>query len=170
MSTATKMPEEDEMAVTSEQVREVLEREEPDYEAAAQLGSDALPHLQRFVESGDPNLAPKAAYLAGRIGDSQASPILELAATSDDPGTRVAAATRVRYLPDEQADNVLLPLLDDDVTAVRKEALKAVPTTPSQDLADKIEVLREYESEPALRELAAEVFDRTSGQGEAPTP
>jgi hypothetical protein len=64
----------------------------------------------------------------------------------------------------------LLPLLDDDEPAVVKEALKAVPTTPSQDLADKIEVLREYESEPALRELAAEVFDRTSGQGEAPTP
>jgi len=64
----------------------------------------------------------------------------------------------------------LLPLLDDDEPAVVKEALKAVPTTPSRDLADKIEVLREYESEPALRELAAEVFDRTSGQGEAPTP
>jgi HEAT repeat protein len=164
------MPEEDEMAVTSEQVRKVLDLDEPDYEAAAQLGSDALPHLQRFVESGDPNLAPKAAYLAGRIGDSQASPILEMAANSADPGIRVAAATGVRYLPDEQADNVLLPLLDDAVAAVRKEALKAVPTDPSQELADKVEVLQEYESVQAVRELAAEVFNRTSGQGGAPTP
>ena len=158
------------MAVTNEQVRAELVKDEPNYEAAAQLGTDALPHLQRFVESGDPNLAPKAAYLAGRIGDSQASPILEMAANSADPGIRVAAATGVRYLPDEQADNVLLPLLDDDEPVVRKKALEAVPTTLSQDLADKVEVLQEYDSEQALRELAAEVFDRTSGQGGASTP
>jgi HEAT repeat protein len=148
------MPEEDEMAVTSEQVRAELVKDEPNYEAAAQLGTDALPHLQRFVESGDPNLAPKAAYLAGRIGVSQASPILELAATSDDAGIRVAAAAGVRYLPDEQADNVLLPLLDDDEPVVRKKALEAVPTTLSQDLADKVEVLQEYDSEQALRKCS----------------
>jgi HEAT repeat protein len=165
------MPEEDEMAVTSEQVREWIDPDEPDYvQAAAQLGSDALPHLQRFVESGDPNLAPKAAYLAGRIGDSQAATILEQAATSADAGTRAAAAARVRYLPDEQADNVLLPLFDDAVAAVRNEVLKAVPTDPSRELADKVEVLQEYDSVQAVRELAAEVFDRTSGQGGAPTP
>jgi hypothetical protein len=158
------------MAVTSEQVRGVLDLDEPDYKAAAQLGSDALPHLQRFVESGDPNLASKAAYLAGRIGDPQAAPILELAATSDDPGIRVAAAAGVRYLPDDQADTVLLTLGDDDDPGVRKTALKAVPTTPSQDLAGKVEVLREHEREPAVRKLAAEVFDRTSGQGGTPAP
>ena len=80
------------MAVTSEQVRAVLDRDEPDYEEAARLGPDALPFLQRFVESGDPSLAPKAAYLAGRIGDPQAAPILELAAASADSSVRAAAA------------------------------------------------------------------------------
>jgi HEAT repeat protein len=158
------------MAVTSEQVRAVLDMDEPDYEAAAQLGPDALPHLQRFVESGDPNRASKAAYLAGRIGDPQAAPILELAATSDDPVIRVGAAAGARHLADEQADTVLLTLVDDDDPGVRKTALKAVPASPSQDLMAKVEVLREHESEPAVRQLAAEVFDRTSGQGREPTP
>jgi len=153
------------MAVTSEQVRSALDPEEPDYEAAAELGPDALPHLQRFVEGPDPSLASKAAYLAGRIGDAEAAPILELAAVSDDPVIRVAAAAGARHLPDEQVDTVLLPLVDDDDPGVRKTALKAVPASPSQDLAAKVEVLREHESDPVVRELAAEVYDRTSGGG-----
>jgi len=156
------------MAVTSEQVRAVLDLDEPDYEAAAQLGPDALPHLQRFVEGGDPNLAPKAAYLAGRIGAPQAAPILDLAAVSDDPVIPVAAASGARHLPDEQTDALLLTLVDDDDPAVRKTALKAVPVSPSQDLAAKVEVLREHESEPAVRELATEVYERMSGGGSAP--
>jgi HEAT repeat protein len=153
------------MAVTSEEVRAALDPEEPDYEAAAQLGPDALPHLQRFVEGPDPNLASKAAYLAGRIGDPQAAPVLELAATSDDPAIRAAAAAGVGHLPDEQADAVLQTLLDDDEPGVRKTALKAVPASPSEELAAKVEVLREHEPEPAVRELAAEVSDRTTGGG-----
>ena len=156
------------MAVTSEQVRSALDPEEPDYETAAELGPDALPHLQRFVEGPDPNLASKAAYLAGRIGDPQAAPILEVAATSDDPAIRAAAAGGVRHLPDEQADAVLQTLLDDDEPGVRKTALKAVPASPSEDLAAKVEVLREHEPEPAVRDLAAEVVDRTTGGGRAP--
>ncbi len=151
------------MAVTSEEVRAVLELDEPDYEAAADLGPEALPHLQRFVEGPDPSLGSKAAYLAGRIGDPQAAPILELAAASDDPVVRVAAAGGVAHLPDEQADSVLLTLVDDDEPGVRKTALKAVPESPSQELAAKVEILRDHESEPAVRELAAEVSERTSG-------
>src|SRR5262245_13357106 len=102
------------MAVTSEQVRAVLDRDEPDYEEAAKLGPEALPHLQRFVESGDSNLASKAAYLAGRIGDPEAVPILELAAASDDAVIRAGAAAGVRHLPGEEVDDILLTLVDDD--------------------------------------------------------
>jgi HEAT repeat protein len=156
------------LAVTSEQVRAALDPEEPDYEAAAGLGPDALPHLQRFVEGPDPNLASKAAYLAGRIGDPKAGPILEQAATSDDPAIRAAAAGGVGHLPDEQAEAVVLTLVDDDDPGVRKTALKAVPASPSEDLAAKVEVLREHEPEPAVREVAAEVADRTTGGGRAP--
>ena len=84
------------MPVTNEQVRAILDLDEPDYEAASQLGPEALPILQRFVESGDPNRAAKAAYLAGRIGDPSAAPILEFAATSPEAGVRAAAASGAR--------------------------------------------------------------------------
>jgi HEAT repeat protein len=158
------------MAVTSEEVRAALDPEEPDYEAAAGLGPDALPHLQGFVEGPDPNLASKAAYLAGRIGDPQAAPILEQAATSDDPAIRAATAAGARHLPDEQAEAVVLTLVDDDDPGVRKTALKAVPASPSEELAAKVEVLREHEPEPAVREVAAEVAERTTGGGRTPPP
>jgi len=151
------------MAVTSDEVRAVLDRDEPDYEqAAASLGPDALPALQRFVEGGDPNLASKAAYLAGRIGDARAAPILELAAGSPDPAVRAAAAAGAQHLGAE-AEAVLVILVDDDNPAVRKTALKAVPARPSENLIAKLRVLREVEPEPMVREIAATTFDRVSG-------
>lgn len=146
------------MAVTSEEVRAALDRE--DYESAAKLGPEALPHLRRFVESGDPSRAPKAAYLAGLIGDADATPILELAAESSDPSLRAAAAGGAVHLPDEKSDRLAQLLVDDDDPGVRKLALQAVPAKPSGDLAAKLEVLQEHEPEPAVRELAAEIYGR----------
>lgn len=152
------------MAVTNEQVRAVLDRDEPDYEEAAnQLGPEALPLLQRFVEAGDPNLAAKAAYLAGRIGDPAAAPILELAASSADPGVRAAAASGAQHIG-MATEPVLLTLLDDDDPAVRKTALKAIQPQPSEDLLAKLQVLQEVEPEPMIREIAAEVFHNVSGE------
>jgi HEAT repeat protein len=150
------------VAVTNEQVRAVLDPDEPDYEAAAQLGPDALPLLQRFVAGSDPNLAAKAAYLAGRIGDPAAAPILELAAGSAEPGVRAAAASGAQYIG-TAAESVLLTLLDDDDPAVRKVAIKATPAQPSENLLAKLQVLREAEPESMVRRIAAETVDRVSG-------
>jgi HEAT repeat protein len=114
------------------------------------------------VEGGDPNLAAKAAYLAGRIGDPEATPILELAANSIEPGVRAAAASGAKHIG-RAAESVLLTLLDDDDPAVRKTTLRATPRQPSEALMNKIQALRDFESEPAIRDVAAEVFDNVSG-------
>lgn len=152
------------MAVTSQQVREVLDRDEPDYEKAAeQLGPEALPILRKFVEGGDPSLAPKAVYLAGLIGDADAQPILELAAGSDDPSMRAAAAHGARHLRQEQAEEVLLTLLDDDDAAVRKTAVRAVPRGASEAVRKKLKVLRDVEPEPMVRDMAATALDDEEG-------
>ena len=55
------------MPVTMKQVRAALDPEEPDYEKAAKLGPEALPHLEKLISRKDPNLASKAASLAGMI-------------------------------------------------------------------------------------------------------
>ncbi len=152
------------MAVTNEQVRAILDLDEPDYDAAAaKLGSEALPILQRFVEGGDANRTAKAAYLAGRIGDPAAAEILEFAATSAEPGVRAAAASGARHLG-AAAEPVLLALVDDDNPAVRKTALNAVPARPGEELLAKLTVLRDAEPEPMVRALAARILDKVTGE------
>lgn len=149
------------MPVTNEQVRAVLDRDEPDYDAAAaELGPEALPILQRFVEGGDPNPASKAAYLAGRIGDPEAAPILELAAGSPDPGVRAAAAAGAQHLG-TAAEQVLVALVDDDDPAVRKTAVKSAPPQPGEELLAKLRVLQEVEPESMVRDMAAGIVNRS---------
>lgn len=149
------------MAVTNEEVRALLDRDEPDYEKAAQLGPDAVPLLQRFVESGDPSRAPKAAYLAGRIGGPAAAEVLKLAAESADSSLRAAAAHGARHLKADEAEAVLTTLLDDDDPAVRKTAIQAVSSVPSPALRAKLEILRNAEPEEMVREVAKSVLEKT---------
>jgi hypothetical protein len=57
------------MVITMEQILSIINSTEPDYEEGSKLGSDAVIHLQTLINSGDPKLASKAAYLASFIDD-----------------------------------------------------------------------------------------------------
>jgi HEAT repeat protein len=122
------------MAVSMEDVRAELDPEEPDYERAAQLGEDAVPHLLVLVEGEDVMLASKAAYLAGLIGGQMASDVVIAAAHSNDAAVRVAAASSTQHLSDEAAEAVLVDLVVDRDPGVRKVAHRAVPARPSTRL------------------------------------
>ncbi len=87
------------MAVSMEDVRRVLDPEEPDYEAAAQLGPGAVPHMATLVTGDDPMLASKATYAASLLEDGAGQEIVRIAAESTDPVVRVAAAAAARNLP-----------------------------------------------------------------------
>jgi HEAT repeat protein len=122
------------MAVSMEDVRAALDPEEPDYERAARLGEDAIPHLRVLVDGEDPMLASKAAYLAGLIGGDEAGQVVLAAAHSDDAAVRVAAASSTTRLSDEATEAVLVDLVIDSDPGVRKIAHRAVPTEPSTRL------------------------------------
>jgi HEAT repeat protein len=108
-----------------EQVLNHLDREEPDYAQAAQLGPEALPLLAELVQGDDEARATKAASLAGAIQSRESADVLEMAARDDRPGVRVAAAAATERLPGPEADRVLAVLLDDHDAGVRKMALRA---------------------------------------------
>ncbi|MEJ7683424.1 MAG: hypothetical protein WKG06_37315 [Segetibacter sp.] len=59
-----------------EQVINQLDREEPNYSQAAQLGTEALPHLITLIQGENLGFAAKAAYLAGIINAGQSSDVL----------------------------------------------------------------------------------------------
>jgi HEAT repeat protein len=152
------------MAVTMEQVRAALDPDEPDYERAAELGTEALPHLRELVVSAEPMLASKATYLAGRISADESIEILREAGRSDDPVLRVAAAGAARELPGETKDGILIELLNDDDRGVRSVALKSVGPEPSKDLRTRIEELSEADRDPRIRDASAAILRRTTRQ------
>lgn len=139
------------MAVTIEQVRAVLEAEEPDYEFAARLGAEALPHLEALLTGPDVGLAVKAASLAGRIGAEGSLPVLERAAGHDQRVVRVAAAAATRHVPRQAAAPVLDRLLDDPDEGVRRMALESIGDSPAEELRDKVARLRARGEGPAGR-------------------
>jgi HEAT repeat protein len=101
-------------------VRKVLDPDEPDYAAAAELGEEALPHLEQLVRGDDAMLASKATYAASLIRGG--ADTVETAADSEDPVVRVAAAAAARNLPPERAQLVLRRLSDDEDAGIRKVA------------------------------------------------
>jgi hypothetical protein len=122
------------MAIKISEVRAALEPEEPDYISAAKMGREIVPHLKRLVKSGDPEMASKAASLAGLLGDGVGLAVLQSAAESADPIVRVAAAGAVQGLSDADASDVLVTLVMDTDLGVQKRALMSVPANPSADL------------------------------------
>ena len=114
------------MAVTIEQVREILTRDEPNYMEAAQLGPEAIPHLQTLLVDADPLLASKATYLASMINSDRAVDVVKEAAASEHAEVRAAAAAATRNLPQTPVTDVLSNLLDDGDVSVRKVTLKSI--------------------------------------------
>jgi HEAT repeat protein len=115
------------MAVSMNDVRRVLDPEEPNYDAAAKLGPDALPHLQALVTGPDSMLASKAAYAASLLEGASGESVVRAAAQSRDPVVRVAAAAAARNLPPESARAVLVSLATDDDPGVSKVARASAP-------------------------------------------
>ena len=148
------------MAVSFEDVLEVINPDEPDYERAATLGPEALPHLERIIKGDDPGLAMKATHLAGRIPSPKAAEVLSLAARSSEPVVRVAAASAARYLPDEDRSSLVLKFLDDDDFGVRKWGLRAVPARTTPEVRAKLNQLSQSEDDPTLRDLSRSIIER----------
>lgn len=148
------------MPVTIQQVRAVLDPEEPDYIQAAQLGSDALPHIENLLKGADPMLASKAAYLASLIQDNRSITVLKEAAQSNYSAVRVAAAAGARNLALLAASDVLLGLLEDQDVGVRKVALKSAPVDAPPALRAKIQKLTNTDPEKFVRDLSSQVFGR----------
>ncbi|MFC6014706.1 HEAT repeat domain-containing protein [Plantactinospora solaniradicis] len=126
------------MSVSMERVRAALDPEEPNYPAAAQLGQEAVPHLEELVRGEDEMLASKAAYLASLIDAERARAVVSAAAEHPSPVVRVAAAAAARNLTAPGASEVLLNLVDDEDVGVRRLARSSVPPEPSEALSRRL--------------------------------
>lgn len=142
------------MAVELDDVLAYLDSEEPDYERAAQLGPEALPYLIQIINNDDPMRASKAVYLAARIDDALSQQALTDALRNSNPIVRVAVAGAARNLSGEPRD-LLLRLLDDDDSGVRKVALRSIDQLRPTGMYAKVQQLADNDSQESLRLLAA---------------
>ncbi|MET3176761.1 UNVERIFIED_ORG: hypothetical protein ABIB52_004636 [Arthrobacter sp. UYCu721] len=126
------------MSVTMKAVLEVLEPDEPNYDKAASLGPDSLPHLRALVQGDDPMLAAKAAFAASLLEGDQGKDVVAAAAHSETASIRVAAAAAANNLPADSAAEVLMDLVDDSDPGVRKVALSSVPSDAPPQLSAKV--------------------------------
>jgi HEAT repeat protein len=146
------------MTVTREQVLAQLYPDEPDYEGAAQLGPEALPHLMRLIEEGDPDLASKATSLASVIDAAESIEAVDKAARSPDPVIRVAAAAALGNLS-EMPDPLAQGMLNDEDVGVRKLALRSLERQQPAGFKQKAQQIAANDPNPVLREHAARIAE-----------
>ena len=142
------------MPVTMKDVRAWLDADEVDYANAKKLGPAAIPFLMELVQGGDLGLASKATYLASLIKSDQSASVLETAAVRNEPVVRVAAASGIRNLAEDQAERVLDLLRSDPDAGIRKAAVKSAERFRSLQVAAKLQQMAEANPESFVRELA----------------
>lgn len=148
------------MAVSMAEVRRALDPDEVDYAAAAGLGEDALPHLHALVETGDPGMAAKAAYLAGLINGGDSEAVVALAAAHEDARVRASAASAASNLEAAATERVIADLVLDDDAGVQKLALRSVPAQLSQSMRSKVQRAKETAPHASLRQIASDALNR----------
>jgi HEAT repeat protein len=142
------------MPVTMQQVLASLWPDEPNYDAAKGLGPEALPHLAAIALGADLMLASKAVYLTGVIGGREAARILMEAAGNREVILRAAAAGALAHVRDIAYVPVLIRLLGDDNTDVRRVAIQSVPPELMPEIRGVLEKMAESDTDPSIRDLA----------------
>ena len=128
--------------VTMDDVVQVLGAHEPDYRRAAALGADAFPLLQELFQGQDLGLAAKAVSLAPLIDAGRAVPLLTEAARSGSDVLRVAAAAATQNLPEQEAADLQLQLMDDEDAGVRQVAARRAAQSSVSSVRARAEALQ----------------------------
>lgn len=157
------------MAVTRAQVLTVVRQIEPDPAAARTLGPDALRHLRPLIRGDDVSLARRAASVAAKIPDRRAVAVVDLAAESEHPEVRVAAASELWRLAEHDVTRPAMRLLGDPDPVVRRRALRSIGAMPAEAppkpaVLRRVEAVAARDAHPANRALATLVVRRATGE------
>ncbi len=143
-----------------DEIRKLIDVDEPDYDALArQLGPDAVPQLRSIVKGSDPMLASKAAYLVSLIPDSRSAEVLADAAKSPEVTVRIAAASAARNLQGTtDVALIMSELLKDPDLGVRKVALRSIEVKPEIGPKDMVMKLATNDPDDTIRNIASQLI------------
>lgn len=142
------------MSTSLQQIIKQLDADEPNYNALAAVGPDALPHLVTLVRGDDPGLASKAAYLASLIQSDDSIEVLSAAVASPNEAVRVAAAAGIKNVSSPQIIAVADKLLDDPDVGVRKVAARSAGVMGMEPLGLKLKAMAASDPDTSLRQIA----------------
>ena len=127
------------MPVSYAKLKAMLDVDEPDYAALAEVAAGAMSHLRKLAASPDVALASKAVSLAGFIDDADSVAVVKAAARSRQPSVRVAAAHAASLMSGSpEMASVVNKLLDDRDIGVVKTATRAAVGQTDRALAAKV--------------------------------
>jgi hypothetical protein len=143
------------MPISYAKLKALLDVDEPDYPALAEIAEGAMQHVRKLAASPDVSLASKAVSLAGIMGEEASVGIVDSASKSRHVLVRVAAAHAASLLPDSpQAARVVSKLLDDKDVGVVKFATRAASRQSDPGVATKARRAA-VRMEAAVRAIAA---------------
>lgn len=147
------------MALTIQQLVELLMPDEPNYPRLAQLLTAAdVPNLTTLASGPDPLLAAKAAYALTLIQSTSAVAASVHLAGSASIEVRLATAAGLHNFAGLAIDPALDQLLGDGDPGVRKHALRSAKGLASPAAIAKIRAIAASDPEPGLRTLASEIL------------
>jgi hypothetical protein len=127
------------MPVSYAQLKAMLDVDEPDYAALAEVAAGAMSHLRKLAASPDVAVASKAVSLAGFIDDADSVAVVKVAAKSRQPVVRVAAAHAASLMSGSpEMASVVNKLLDDRDIGVVKAATRAAVRQADRALAARV--------------------------------
>jgi HEAT repeat protein len=138
---------------TYEELVAILSAIEPSEEMYTQITSEDIPLLERMLSGEEAWLSSRAVFALSRIRDRAAQQVLFNLTEDNRPEIRVSLASAAIMLPKEQAETILLKLMDDPEPGVRKFAIKSISFNPGIQLKDKIREVEVRENDTYLKEL-----------------
>ncbi|HFK1739972.1 MULTISPECIES: HEAT repeat domain-containing protein [Bacillus] len=147
-----------------DKIIELLNRDEPDYAAASDLGPEIIPILLDLTKNGGQEIAPRAVYAASLIQHEKTNQVLEEGASSSIPDVRVATAAAFKNFNSQSMgdvdSNILSLLLNDEDAGVRKVILSTISQNQINNTTVRsgVEKLVNGEKNKQVRTLAETVY------------
>ena len=144
------------MPISLARLREQLSDIEPNESTYEGIGPSEVGSLRVLLEDEEDWLAARAVYALSRIDSEDARRALVTAAESPRMAVRVATAVSARALPPQISDEILLRLLSDSESSVRKFAIKSTSTHNSEPVKRRISEISVGDNDSRLRQAAGE--------------
>lgn len=142
------------MTFSLESLRSQLSAIEPNEATYDQIGSSEIPLLQELLSDNEEWMAARAVTALVRISDPEAVRLLKQVATDPRPEVRTAVALCASKVVPEEANEILITLLDDSEAGVRKAAIRSVSAEHSQTVRNKLQAIESNDPVNRLREMA----------------